>query len=179
MHASIQKIAVLKTLCEVKLISIYVPLGKVRQMFEERRSMHSLSSSTSSNSSSRSMLAETKSMPVGWDRSYPLDPLKPKTTGAKPSKAPTQRASSLQGSNVSLRPAVRPAKGPLQDSSNGSSPFGRLSNVGGVRNGVQSDAENNQQQVVTKKPLVKALAEPKIKVAPLKRAEVRIQMNVS
>lgn len=144
-------------------------------MFEERRSTHSLSSSTSSMNSSKSMLSESKSMTVGWDRSYPLDPLKPKAGATKTVKPPAQRASSLQGSNISLRPAARPVRGPLQDSSNGSSPFGKLSNVGGLRNGAPAEAENTQE-VVSKKPLVKSLGEPKIKVAPLKRAEVRVKV---
>lgn len=142
-------------------------------MFEERRSTHSLSSSTSSMSSSKSMISESKSM--GWDRSYPLDPLKPKTGATKTAKPPAQRATSLQGSNISMRPAVRPARAPLQDSSNGSSAFGKLSNVGVLRNSVPTEAEiseQQQRQVMSKKPVVKALAEPKIKVAPLKRAEV-------
>ncbi|XP_065339036.1 zinc finger C2HC domain-containing protein 1C isoform X5 [Cloeon dipterum] len=146
--------------------------GRVRQLLEERRSMQSLSSSVSSMSSSRSQLSESKSMPTGWDRSYPLDPLKPKTnTTRAPVKPTTQRSSTLQAP-VSMRPTTRTNRGPLQDSSNGSSPFGRLSNVG-ARNGLANDAENSlSQPVVSKKPLVKALAEPKIKVAPLKREPV-------
>ncbi|XP_059477463.1 uncharacterized protein LOC132197888 isoform X2 [Neocloeon triangulifer] len=145
--------------------------GKVRQLFEERRSMHSLSSSMSSMSSTRSHLSESKSMPIGWDRSYPLDPLKPKTGPARaPLKAPAQRTSSQQAP-VSMRPAVKTNnRGPLQDSSNGGTAFGRLSNVG-ARNGLAPDTENSQQQVVSKKPVVKALGEPKIKVAPAKRVE--------
>lgn len=152
-------------------------LGRVRQMFEERRSTHSLSSSTSSMNSSKSMMSESKSM--GWDRSYPLDPLKPKAGATKAVKPPAQRASSLQGSNISMRPAARPAREPLQDSSNGTSAFGKLSNVGVLRNSVATEAEINQQQqlqVMSKKPVVKALAEPKIKVAPLKRAEVSFKV---
>jgi hypothetical protein len=164
--------------------------GKVRLMFEERRTMNN-SSSTPAAPSRRPQARSGPAATTGWDRSYPLDPLS-KTTRGIPTAMSAGRPAPRPGVpkptrtkptdlDVSLRPIrqTRDTNANQVLSPNDDLPtmFGKLANVG-LRNGGANnnyDEDTNDSPVApARKPTVKALAEPKIRPAPAKKTEVCI-----
>ncbi|KAF4522236.1 hypothetical protein B566_EDAN009080 [Ephemera danica] len=159
--------------------------GKVRLMFEERRTMHPSSSSPAA-PSRRPQARSGPAATTGWDRSYPLDPLA-KTSRSIPTAASAARPAARPGVpkptrtkpdlDVSLRPvrATRDTNANQVLSPNDDLPsmFGKLANVG-LRNGANNNFDDDATDTPVapaRKPTVKALAEPKIRPAPAKRVE--------